>query len=146
MRTLQKGFEMMISRLLSKWAWHSTKPHSAIGRYGHLLFFRYKLWEFKLFKIRLHQMFNADPELMLHDHPWWYISIILSGGYGETSSNGFKYYHAGSVLFRKASWKHRLSTVDRGTWTLVIHGKAKNKWGFFSLDGKRRLMDGKDGA
>lgn len=36
-----------------------------------------------LFGMFLHRMDAADPGLDLHDHPWWFGSLILWGGYTE---------------------------------------------------------------
>lgn len=33
--------------------------------------------------IYLHRMLRSDDDRALHDHPWWFLSIILSGGYIE---------------------------------------------------------------
>ena len=78
--------------------------------------------------VRIHEIVQSDEDRHPHDHPWWYLSIILKGGYWEITPcpecdgheewrgclvcNGeleFKeWYGPGSVLLRRASHFHRL--------------------------------------
>lgn len=34
-------------------------------------------------RVLLHKMEAPDPGVDLHDHPWWFVSIVLWGGYTE---------------------------------------------------------------
>lgn len=44
-------------------------------------------WKKKItrWQLRLHHILRSDDDRALHDHPWWYIAIILSGGYWEVT-------------------------------------------------------------
>lgn len=94
--------------------------------------------------IMLHRHDGPDPGRDLHDHPWWFVSIILRGGYHEEHAD-VRVAHLGGV---PRSWKagsvhkvrlceaHRITGLVRNpTWTLVIHGPVKRGWGFYPLEG-----------
>lgn len=88
------------------------------------------------FAIYLHK-FVGDDDLCLHDHPWPFLSLILWGGYYETDKNKVRtWYSAGSILFRRAEWRHRVE-LDRGRpcYTLVVIGKKCRHWGFWTSRG-----------
>lgn len=90
---------------------------------------------------RVHHILRSDSDRVFHDHPWPYLTIILRGGYTETTPvydesgiyNGTRsrWHGAGSILFRRAQSWHRLE-VPEGvtTWTLFITGPKRQKWGF----------------
>lgn len=94
---------------------------------------RWNLFECRWFSIKLHRILISDDDC-LHDHPWSFISIILRGGYVEQSEKSFKLYGVGSILFRKATWKHRLIIYQPAT-TLVITFKRVRSWGFWTKQG-----------
>jgi hypothetical protein len=91
--------------------------------------------------VYLHRFHRSDADEM-HDHPWPFTSIILSGGYWEKTpargwSNGDgptqqRWYGPGRVLTRPANWIHSVLIPDgREAWTLVIRGAKAKSWGFF---------------
>ena len=93
--------------------------------------------------VRVHEILRSDYERHPHDHPWWYITIILRGNYIETRYNDkgrlidVTHWGPGSVLFRKASSWHRLTLPERGsTWTLFISGPKSRGWGF-NVNGRK---------
>ncbi len=98
------------------------------------------------FAIRVHHILRSDAGRDLHDHPFWYISIILRGGYWEMTpvcrSDGStwcqsKWHGAGTIVFRSSAFRHRLQ-LDSGktALTLFIHGPHKAKgWGFHTRGG-----------
>lgn len=69
---------------------------------------------------RVHQILRSDQDRHYHDHPWWYISIVLRGGYfevtpcGECGISERKWRGPGSIAFRRASSWHRLELKDDG--------------------------------
>lgn len=77
------------------------------------------LWRVNLvylrrFSLKLHRFLNSDPDPCLHDHPWSFVSIILSGGYYEiTEDFEMTWYGPGSILRRPADHKHRVVISDR---------------------------------
>lgn len=95
----------------------------------------------------LHRFQRSDYEEP-HDHPWPFVSLILSGGYWElTPAPGWKngagplrrrWYGPGRVLVRPAHWIHRVDIPDgREAWTLVLRGKKVRSWGFWCPAGFR---------
>ena len=93
--------------------------------------------------VRVHEILRSDAGRHPHDHPWWYITIILRGGYIETLYDNegrvkdVNYWGPGTILFRRASSWHRLTLPEKTpTWTLFISGPYQHTWGF-NVNGKK---------
>jgi hypothetical protein len=100
---------------------------------------------------RLHLIESSDDDRAYHDHPWWFITIILNGGYWEHRPEreplfgdvledfDVRTWHGpGSILIRRASDWHRLELPEGGSaCTVFIHGTRRNGWGF--LKGGRKI-------
>ena len=105
-------------------------------------FYRYII-NFGHFAIRLHNWLGDDDHRAYHDHPYWFLTIVLKGGYTDVSPAAnpehtheiFDKLYAGSIRFREAHYKHSVQGVVPGTWTLLITGKPSRRWGFW-VDGK----------
>lgn len=110
------------------------------------------------FYMRFHYIQRADFDRHLHDHPFWFISIILEGWYEEqympreTAEHvmGLKTWHPGypDLIIARNTFKrvlkegqinqkllgdfHKISNIyEKGVLTLVIHGRKTGKsWGF----------------
>lgn len=96
---------------------------------------------------RVHEILQSDDARAFHDHPWWYITIVLRGGYWEVRP---KYDHSGiyqgperewigpgSIRFRRAESWHRLELAGVTAYTLFICGRKSQDWGFLpSVDTK----------
>ena len=68
---------------------------------------------------------------VIHNHPWFNISIILKGGYWEKTEKGVKWYGPGSIIFRSAKKYHSIWIKDGiDAWTLFIHGPLTKKFDF----------------
>lgn len=103
-----------------------------------------------------HHIADADPGMDLHDHPWSFVSVILRGGYDEQVAP----IREASLLAEFAeqwpdtckpgierSWSrfsihrmplhvaHRITSAKPGTWTLVLRGPTRRKWGFYLSGG-----------
>lgn len=111
-----------------------------IGRFGEEPYLiRYSIFSCPLFAIKIHNILRSDDDC-LHDHPWAFITILLKGAYIEESEhyNGrrFRYYSAGTILYRHKHWIHRL-IIDKPVRSLVITFKKKRggAWGFFTPKG-----------
>ena len=89
----------------------------------YLLFRRRPKWF--PFNILLHKILKSDLG-DLHDHYWSYITIILKGGYWESTENGTFWRGPGYIGFRKATDRHSL-TIPKGkpAWTLLLAGPNK---------------------
>jgi hypothetical protein len=87
------------------------------------------------FNIFLHHFLKGDPD-DLHDHPWSYATIILKGGYWETTPEGRFWRSPGHFRFCKANTFHRVE-LEPGVecWTLFMPGLQQRDWGF-DVNGK----------
>jgi cold shock CspA family protein len=98
---------------------------------------RYYILKTPFFEVYLHQFIDDDEEA-LHDHPWTFVTLIISGGYTEELAGGAsRSLRPGRVVFRNASRLHRVvvSNKYRGrVWTLVVTGRRFHKWSFVDRD------------
>lgn len=102
--------------------------------------------------VLLHKMDGPDPGIDLHDHPWWFVSIVLWGGYWEYRAEireapalariAEEYASAQrgtpvrrrwlSVQTMRLDECHTIFRLRRRTsWTLVIKGPRRRNWGFY---------------
>lgn len=96
----------------------------------------------RIFNIYLHKFVRDDDDEAFHDHPWWFVSLMLKGNYYETTPsewNGLGQVELRwplSLAFRRASHLHRVTLLrdKEGNplpcWTLVITGSKCRTWGF----------------
>lgn len=111
---------------------------------------RFTLFETRWLSARMHHIATPDWDRDMHDHPWWFASVVLSGGYtedrpvsnhkpqwiGDTEARNGSRRSAWSVAFRHATDRHLISAVDPDTWTLFIYGPLRQWWGFYTRLGK----------
>lgn len=103
---------------------------------------RWSLWLPFGISLKLHEIVLPDDDRCEHDHPWWFIRIILWGGYTEQVK--------GQVYHRKPwrpwffwrvypcwpEFQHRILSLPRGkNWSLVLCGPKHNSWGFYTKQG-----------
>ena len=107
-------------------------PHKEIGwqEIGEV-FFRYNLIKTRWFNLYLHQLDapNWHPA-GCHDHPWWFVTILLRGGYLEKNGGELKRHGPGEILYRPASFSHDIITPYGRSWSLVLTGPKSHNWGF----------------
>lgn len=90
----------------------------------------------RLFNIYLHKFLRDDDDRALHDHPWFWCSILLHGGYVEHTHDWFQGYWAPSVRVASPWRAHRIELFDDSAgrrapaWTLFITGPRIREWGF----------------
>ena len=103
-----------------------------------------RIW--KLPRIYLHNICRSDYDRALHNHPWWFFSILLRGRYWEYLDKGdgkeeMKLRTAPSIVFRGLPISHRIelpiNDSETSCWTLFITGPRVRPWGFFCEDGWR---------
>ena len=87
--------------------------------------------------LRLHHWLAPDDDRALHDHPWWFTTLVLRGGYTDRNPGGDDHLRAGSVRYRPALHRHTVVPDAGGAWTLLVTGPPVRSWGFW-LDGKFR--------
>ncbi len=96
-----------------------------------------KRWVFScpFFSLRLHHWLASDDQRHYHDHPWWYVTLILKGGYIDRSPKENIVLVAGDFAFRKATHQHTVEVAKGGCWSLLFTGPEKRVWGFW-VNGK----------
>src|SRR4051812_45864776 len=87
----------------------SGHPHLVIGGNDDPYLLRwYPVPRNHLCNLYLHKFLRSDDDKALHNHPWWFASIILRGSYIEHRPTGRRTRRAGSIGFRPASTRHRV--------------------------------------
>lgn len=84
----------------------------------------------RFFNIYLHRFSGSDLRCY-HDHPWYFLSVVLWGSYKEYTPKGFFHRNWGSMVFRKPTHFHYIE-IDQGKvcWTLFVTGWRCKEWGF----------------
>jgi hypothetical protein len=108
---------------------------------GDVFMCRYRLVQTRFGCLYLHEILRSDEDLCLHDHPWRFVMLILSGGYSEVLPNGNRWRSPGTFLFRPAKFRHRIE-VARPAWSLVVVGQKRRQWGFFTRWGWQPFVPG----
>lgn len=124
--------------------WAVLEPLS-VGADGDPYLDRLRLIQTPLFGIYLHHIHRADLDPDPHDHPWSFMSIVLTGDYTESvwrikgrradldPETRVRSRYSVRVLSRHSA--HIITRVSRPLWTLVITGPRKSDWGFWTGDG-----------
>ncbi|ACK65014.1 hypothetical protein PCC8801_0937 [Rippkaea orientalis PCC 8801] len=83
------------------------------------------------FNLMLHHICLSDPD-DLHDHPWWYATLILKGGYWEITPEGKFWRGTGHFRIRSPESLHRIEIPEgsQGSWSLFFCGTRMRNWGF----------------
>lgn len=143
---IEEGLELFADLLLRR---GHENPYVHIGDYM-------KRWWIEKYSdagiaVRVHEILKSDPDLHPHDHPWSFVSIVLSGGYLEgrprpgvegkgvhgVPALDFEWYGPGSVILRKHTDFHRILILEGGrAVTLFIPGEYRHEWGFL-VDGQK---------
>jgi hypothetical protein len=87
------------------------------------------------FAVRLHRWQASDDARAFHDHAWWFLTLVLWGSYVDVSPAERDRLRLGSIRFRRADHQHTVEVQRPGTWTLLITGRPRRRWGFW-VDGK----------
>lgn len=90
-------------------------------------------WVFNagMFSVRLHHWYASDDARYFHDHPWWFITFVLAGGYTDISPAGQQVMKTGSTCYRPAFHRHTVQVNPGGCWTFLITGPEIRRWGFW---------------
>lgn len=113
----------------------ASTPYFPIGAYMDRWWVVKRRW-WMPFCVRLHHIKLSDRDRHLHDHPFSYCTLILSGGYWEVTEVDGKIVRRwcgpGRLLFRRATSAHRLVvTKPDGCWTLFCMTPSYRDWGFW---------------
>jgi hypothetical protein len=101
-------------------------------------------WECRWFGVFLHKISGPDPGKDLHDHPWNFWRFVIRGCYAESfdgvAQNKYRYGYTKRRTIKRWSMSrlklgtaHAIRYVAPNTWTLVIHGRKRNEWGFYTM-------------
>lgn len=125
------------------------EPSQIIGPVSNPYMLRWILFRFRNWpRIYIHRFMRSDDDRALHDHPWWFISILLRGSYREHRPDGASIRRAPSIAFRPLRTQHRVELLRQPVWTLFITGPRVHGWGFWCEDDvfvPWREFDGCDG-
>lgn len=125
-------------RASPRWAWMEGFQ---VSTNGHPFLDRLRVVQTPWFGIYLHRIHEPDPDRDPHDHPWPFISLILSGSYEEVTFTGpqelghYQLRKRGSAHFMSTRKAHRITDVQGILWTLVLTGPRIREWGFWTDEG-----------
>jgi len=80
---------------------------------------------------RLHRWLGSDDPRHFHDHPWWYISLVLFGSYNDVSPKGAHVRKPGTIAFYRATHQHTVKLTSKTCFTILLTGPEKRVWGFW---------------
>jgi hypothetical protein len=93
------------------------------------------------FAIYLHDIHEADADRDPHNHPWTFWSMVLRGSYTEqlhtvpyVHLDTWRINHWGRFSLHRMGREtaHRITEAEPGLKTLVITGRRRSSWGFFT--------------
>jgi hypothetical protein len=92
------------------------------------------------FGVFITRIYSPDTDRDPHDHSRPFLSLILSGGYTENvhSDQGMikKTHRRWSAHILRTSEAHRITAIREPLRTLVIAGKSRGTWSFWTPAGK----------
>lgn len=92
-------------------------------------FYRWILLDTRWFSIYLHYLDAKQWHPQCHDHPWWFVALILCGGYWERANGRTIWRGPLSLLYRPATFTHNVMTPTTN-WSIILVGPRTRKWGF----------------
>jgi hypothetical protein len=88
--------------------------------------------ETPLGSLRVHHWLGPDDDRALHDHPWWFLTFVVKGGYADLQQYGVAdLLQAPAVRFRPAHHQHTVQPLKGGAWTVMVTGPKVRVWGFW---------------
>lgn len=116
----------------------SRQPHQIINNSQHPYLQRwYLVPRNRRLNIYLHRFVASDDPVGLHDHPWWFASLILHGHYTEITATGTTVRRRGSIGVRRATHRHRVCLPrdahghETPCLTIIVTGPHIREWGFW---------------
>ncbi len=125
---------------------------------GTLHFKRWRIIETRWFNLYIHRIYQADRDYSMHNHPWWFISMVLWGKYIEKYMKDrnqpcvFARLSPKSKFRTRSAWYgpifssiqtfHTIYSVDKPVTTLVLTGPyRKQSWGYWCKIRDRQRWD-----
>lgn len=136
----------MFKRLISGFR-SLFSPHFVVGKREDPYLLRwYLIPRNRWFNLYLHKFCRDDDDRALHDHPWWFVSLMIRGRYTEVTGYDFQGRALGcvrtapSIAYRSAKHQHRVILSARDgkllpCWTIVLTGPRVREWGFWCPQG-----------
>lgn len=131
----------------------TRRPHQVIrcerGDYLHRWFL---IPQNRWVNVYLHRFIGSDDPPALHNHPWPFLSLLISGAYFDVTEHGARWRGPGSLAYRPAYHRHRVELLrddagrERPCLSVVITGAHQQGWGFFcpQPDGRWRFIPWRD--
>lgn len=95
---------------------------------------RWRLIHTPWFGIYVHKWLKPDPRPTLHDHPWPFVSLILSGQYLEARKGASHWRRRINVV--RMGQAHTVTTlVNAPVWTVMFVGRTRPTWGYHTESG-----------
>jgi hypothetical protein len=95
--------------------------------------------EFPFGSLRVHHWLGPDDDRAFHDHPWFFLTFVVRGGYtdrspGQTPLSAYRNEHlrAPAIRFRPALHRHTVVPDPGGAWTVMLTGRRVRDWGFWA--------------
>lgn len=104
-------------------------------------------WVFTVFgySIRLHHWTGSDDQRefegqkVFHDHPFWFITFVLSGFYWDITPSGVELVRQWTFHYRPAEHRHSVKLASKECWTLLLTGPKVRNFGFY-VPGREKLL------
>lgn len=99
---------------------------------GAVHFRRWAFFETKFLSIYYHEIFKADEDPHLHNHPWNIFTLILSGAYIEELENKKHVYRGKWTIANRARARfHKIKELlsNKVTTLAICYGK-RGEWGY----------------
>lgn len=80
---------------------------------------------------RVHHWLGPDDDRAFHDHPWWFLTLVVRGGYSDVNPKGCDILRAPALRFRPALHRHTVKPLPGGAWTVMVTGRKVRAWGFW---------------
>lgn len=123
----------MIRQFIERLPRRVITPDCPEGKVGRPLMTRYFVFRRKAFGLFVHHFHRSDLD-ELHDHPWTFMTLLLSSGYWEHTTKGRFWRRRFSILYRPAEYQHFIE-IEKPVWTVVLRFRRCREWGFIK-DGK----------
>lgn len=100
--------------------------------YSHILGYLHRWTVCKIGKlhVRVHHILSSDGTPFLHNHPFWYLSVVWKGSYTEQVLVGdelvTKQHVAPAIIVRRPSTYHRITDVGGECKTLFFAWSASD--------------------
>jgi hypothetical protein len=145
-----------IIQLLISWVERRSKTILITGTAGpdDVYLVRYPVLKTSWMNIYIHRFLRSDRD-DLHDHPWHFLTYLVSGAYKEWKYNPktgqdeitFRTENHKRLVFRKAKDQHRVEVFEdlkiedkeKAPLTLFISGPIIRDWGFIREEKRGHL-------